>query len=407
MNVYVNLKAENISLLREMQKRGWDIYTFKQLAALLGQRGMKVNSLDSLVPETIIHQRQHFKPDLEGKMLVNGVDCWSKAQKLLLRTWNDIADKICPHVDRLRWMKDNIGLDAVLVWTDAIPETRALILTAQELGVQTFEVRHGAWNTYKQGHFECESLVDTVLSHGKEDVDFLRFYGNKNEIVVTGKPSLDWFKNTDARMNRAAIKERFQLPPDRPIIVYGGTWRHRFSFWELEENESVGLTAIINAHKMLQDICNPFLVIKIHPQVGMLAVKYHQFCQKNFLSEYSLIDCDPHLILPAADVLVSHKSSLVPEAMLYRIPAVVFEYRGFNDLDFYENKGFLKVTDPSKLAENIASALLDSDVKNRLRKEQDTAVEFFLGPQDGMAAQRCCDIIHARVASRAPMSVAC
>lgn len=290
--------------------------------------------------------------------------------------------------------------DALVVWTDAIPTTRCAVLASRKRGIPTFEVTHGAFNTYRQGHFECDSYVDVILAPGQEEADFRKFYGSGAEVIVTGKPSFDWMASVDKAAKRETIKERWSLPPHRPIVLYGMTWRHPFSTWERDGDR--GEWDVYSAHMNLLPICKPFLLIKPHyvfESEFMVKRLQHELEQQG-ITEYAIVTGTTPNILPACDMVVSHKSSLLVESVLLDIPCVGFDFRERNDFAFYPNRGIEWCADRAAMLPTITRTLLDAPTKLRLAEERVSAKPYFNGPHDGRAAERCVASIERVVAAR-------
>jgi len=287
--------------------------------------------------------------------------------------------------------------DALVVWTDAIPYTRAAVLTCKSLGVPTFELTHGFMNTYRQGHFECKSYVDHILSPGEEELDFRKFYGQSVEVIPCGKPQWD---SVDAAYNEAcrdAVRRRFGIPGGRPIILYGTTWRHQFSTWE---NDGGDISPeVFEAHMNLRTVCNPFLLIKPHYSVATTAMSKNlsEHLGTRGVTDFAVVNGDSRMFIPACDLLVSHKSSLLVEGVLMDKPTVGFDFRERNDFAFYEDKAIAWESDPKNLMYTMSAALLDGTVKARMTADRPKAKWYFNNACDGHAAQRCVDAIRDRI----------
>lgn len=290
--------------------------------------------------------------------------------------------------------------DALLVWTDAIPTTRCAVLASRKRGIPTFEVTHGAFNTYRQGHFECESYVDVILAPGQEEADFREFYGSAAEVIVTGKPSFDWIATCDRAAQKEVIKERWQIPAHRPVVLYGMTWRHPFSTWERDSDR--GEWDVYSAHLNLLPVCKPFLLVKPHYvfESELMVKRLHYEMEQMGVVEYAIVGGPTRDILPACDLVVSHKSSLLVEAVLLDIPALGFDFRERNDFAFYPNLGIEWCSDRLKLLETMTRCLLDFPTKDRLNTEREAAKHYFNGPNDGLAAERCTTTIEQVVSAR-------
>ena len=280
--------------------------------------------------------------------------------------------------------------DAVLLWSDAPTLQRCIALAARHVGVPSFEVTHGATQTYRQGHFEVNSHVDKILSPGQHEVDFRRFYAQGDwNCIVTGKPSLDWLGTLDKAAARSAMRGKFGIPEDRPCILYAMTWRHPFSVWERDTDH--GELAVLQAHMNLLPVCNPYLIIKPHYAVGSeeYAAAVTRMCNDNRITDFGVMTGDPTFPLLCADLVVTHKSSIMVEAILLDLPVVMFEFREYNDFAWFQNKGAELVEKREDLLPAMTRALLDNGTRRRLATERQEAKHYFNGPCDGKAGQRC------------------
>ena len=82
------------------------------------------------------------------------------------------------------------------------------------------------------------------------------------------------------------------------------------------------------------------------------------------------------------------------------IPAVGFDFRERNDFAFYAGRGIEWVDRRDSLLSAIARCLLDAPTRARLADERAASKEYFNGPNDGMASERCVDAIEQKVAMR-------
>jgi len=287
--------------------------------------------------------------------------------------------------------------DALVVWTDAIPYTRAAVLTCKSLGIPTFEITHGFMNTYRQGHFECKSYVDHILSPGEEEVDFRAFYNQSVEVVPCGKPQWDSVDTRYIEACRDAVRERFNIPGGRPVVLYGTTWRHQFSTWEMDGGDIS--PEVFEAHMNLRTVCNPFLIVKPHYSIATRALtdNLRNHLGSMGVTDFAVITGDSQLFIPACDLLISHKSSLLVEGVLMDKPTVGFDFRERNDFEFYQNKGIAWESDPKNLMHTISAVLLDREVKSKMTADRPAAKWYFNNACDGFAARRCVDAIRDRI----------
>lgn len=375
MRLLTILRAENIGLVKTLIDAGHDVVMPDDYASLYHRIGVDV--------ESVI-----FPADPDGQP---GVLRETVPNKI-----SAVAGVAPRTIDAVRKVK----ADAVVLWTDAPTIPRIVALTARQDGIPSFEVTHGALNTYRQGHFECDSYVDYILAPGQEEVDFRRFYGSKAEVIITGKPSLDWIATANRDEAQETLLERFGITTKRPLVLYGMTWRHPFSTWERDAD--LGESDVLQAHMDLIPVCNPFLVIKPHycTASNQHIARIHELCAKAGVVDFGIIVGPTQATLPAFDLVVSHKSSLLVESVLLGIPSVGFDFREYNDFAFYRGRGIEWIGKRENLKFAIGKCLLDAPTKARLQTERDTSQTYFNGPNDGHAAERCVEIIEQMVAQR-------
>jgi hypothetical protein len=375
LRILAILRSENASLVKALLDAGHDIIMPDEYAQIYARMGIAVDS-------AVYPGNPDGAPGVFRDTVYNKVSAVA-----------GVAPRVIDAVRRVR-------PDAVVVWTDAPTLPRLTVMTARADNIPTFEVTHGAFNTYRQGHFECDSYVDYILAPGQEEADFRSFYGSSAKVIITGKPSLDWIYSADREEARETLRERFAITTKRPLILYAMTWRHPFSTWERDTD--LGEFDVLQAHRDLLDICNPFLVIKPHYCMASDAhiARIHKLCSEAGITDFGIVVGPTEYTLPAFDLIVSHKSSMLVESVLLAIPCVGFDFREYNDFAFYAGRGIEWCAQRDKLKHAMASCLLDSRVKDRLATERLTAQPYFNGPNDGHAAERCVQQIEQIVEQR-------
>ena len=360
MRIVFAARLENAGLISEMLRRGHEVLIpDSQIAAFL-QAGMAVKPI-------ILPQDPNTIPGYLALTMEQKIQCVANAAP-------QVIDAITAS-----------GADAFVVWTDAPPLPRLMVLAAKARGIPTFEITHGSFNTYRQGHFEVESYVDYVLAPGQEEADFRAFYGSKAQVIITGKPTLDWTAMVDKPLVRGTLMEQADIRK-RPIVLYGMTWRHPFSTWERDKD--LGESEVFNAHKMLLNVCKPYLIIKPHPVMANMAERVRVMCDEAGMTDYAVTTMPVASILPACDLLVSHNSSLLVEGILCDIPAICFSFREWNDHRFHAGKGVECIERREDLLGSMARCLLDAPTKDRLASERVAAKHYYNGPNDGCATER-------------------
>lgn len=375
MRVMFLARHENAGLIKALLERGHQVYIPDAQAPAFRAQGLAVN--DVALPDD-----PNTKAGYRRLPITEKIRCVAA-----------IAPQVVDAVTRLR-------PDALLVWTDAPPLPRLAALAARARGIPTFEVTHGAFNTYRQGHFEYESYVDYVLAPGQEEADFRAFYGSSAHVVPVGKPTYDWIASVDKQRDRQLVAEGCGLPSRRPIVLYGMTWRHPFSTWERDGD--LGEWDVFRAHSALIGICKPYLIVKPHPVMSRPedAQRIKRACEEAGLTEYAVTTLPVSSLLPACDLVVSHKSSLLVEAVLLDIPAVGFDFREWNDQRFYLGRGIEWVEQRDQLLAAMTRCLLDAPTKERLATERQSAKTYFNSANDGKATERCVSTIERLVAER-------
>lgn len=377
MKILSYLRRENNGLAFALMDRGHDLWVFPDDVMLMQRKiGFPAQPLEGADPTPC-------PSGLAGLVESHVQERWGQTSSI---------------VGAVKALHAKEGLDAVLVWTDAGILQRAMVLAAKHLGIPTFEITHGALNTYRQGHFECESHVDYVLAPGQEEKDFRAFYNAKCDVLITGKPSFDWMFSGSMLAARSAVRGKLDIPDRRPIILYGMTWRHPFSTWERDLDR--GESTVMEAHMNMQPVCKPFTIIKPHyVQASDKGVReIAAWCEANGITDYAVTGMDIQALLPAVDMVVSHKSSLLVEAVLMDKPAVGFDFRARNDFDFYRGLGIEWVSEPRDLMNAMTRCLLDRDTRDRLAVERERGKVYFNHICDGRATGRVVDAIEQVVA---------
>lgn len=375
MRIVFLARLENGGLIHEMLERRHDVLIPDAQAEGFRRAGLKVG-------EIRLPQDPNAAQGYLGLPMERKIEC--------------IANAAPQVIDAITAAKT----DAVVTWTDAPPLPRLVCIAARARGIPTFEITHGSFNTYRQGHFETESYVDYVLAPGQEEVEFRKFYDSSARVCVTGKPTLDWTAKADRAESRRQLVESAGISPKRPIILYGMTWRHPFSTWERDKD--LGESDVFNAHKMLLNVCKPYLIIKPHPVMsqGWFAERLKAQCDEAGMTDYAITTMSAARLLPACDLVVSHKSSLLVESILCDIPTIGFSFREWNDHRFTPGKGIEWVERRDDLLGCMARCILDHATKRRLADERAAAKHYFNGPNDGKATRRVVDTIERLAVSR-------
>jgi glycosyltransferase involved in cell wall biosynthesis len=224
-------------------------------------------------------------------------------------------------------------------------------------------------------------------------------------IVVTGHPLHDAAHARAASMGagvRAAVRARYELPPDEPILLYATQpvlWRHVMTHAELEQN----VRAIAAAAGAAPG--RPRLVLKLHPRER---AEDYAFCAALDPAVRVITRADMADLIAACDVFMSSSSSTVLLAMMMDRPVVTVNFFQVPHFDVFESiGGTLHARTPEAFAEALHLALADGPTRDRLARERRAALARYTR-FDGRATERLADLIseavggHRRADGRQP-----
>ncbi|HWT75193.1 MAG TPA: CDP-glycerol glycerophosphotransferase family protein [Mobilitalea sp.] len=160
---------------------------------------------------------------------------------------------------------------------------------------------------------------------------FRRAFAFEKEILEIGYPRNDilfHINNTDAI---TAIKNKFQLPPDKKLILYAPTWRDNEHYSHLKYKFSSQIDFDYLKEKLSSKYC---ILVKAHYLVGeqLDISKYRNFLY-SFEASYDIAE-----LYLVSDILITDYSSVMFDYSLLGRPMLFFTY----DLEQYKDnlRGF-------------------------------------------------------------------
>lgn len=164
-------------------------------------------------------------------------------------------------------------------------------------------------------------------------VKHARFYGLEETALKTG-PLL--YARTD-EAQRERLRGELGIPAEGKLAVYAVTQRKRssvkFHVFETEDEYLQDMVDLVEAVNGLEGV---YLVLKLHPSSEFSDADIRSILPS--CERLTVLHREPFVnVLSAADLLVSYSSTTIEEALLNRIPVVLYDrwkrYRHLESLD--------------------------------------------------------------------------
>jgi hypothetical protein len=209
-------------------------------------------------------------------------------------------------------------------------------------------------------------------------------------IVVSGHPLHDV---AHARLlslghaERAAIRDRYALPADDPIVLYATQpvlWRRVMTPAELEENVRAVAAGVARSGRDAK------LVLKLHPREQ---AESYAFCAAidppvRVIPQGEITD-----LIAVADAFISSSSSTVLLAMMLDRPIVTVNFNRVPHFDYFETVGgTLHTRAYDEFEAAIDLALHDAPTRDRLAHERKDVLDRYTR-FDGRASERLAGLI--------------
>jgi hypothetical protein len=194
------------------------------------------------------------------------------------------------------------------------------------------------------------------------------YYGISETTINTGPVLFARIEPEEGQQ----LRQKLGIPPDTAVIVYAAAQRKRssirFQIFETEDEYLAAMSDLVLAVNQLKKV---HLVIKLHP-----SSEFSDSDMRLFLPDchcLTILHKEPFFeVLSVADLLVSYISTTVEEAILNRIPVVLYDkwtrYSHVEAFDCnthdpmeWEADAAYYVSDPIRLVRVLKHALLNRD----------------------------------------------
>lgn len=247
-----------------------------------------------------------------------------------------------------------------------------------------------ASKSYKQDFYYQSRNWDYLIAANKysEQIFERAFKYPKSNILTYGYPRNDILTNYDSDY-KLSLKQKFNLPTDKKIILYAPTWRD-------DQYHDVGkykFSLNLDLKKMQNDLGNEYIILlRMHYFISdILDISEFEGFAYDF-SKYNDVN-DLYII---SDILITDYSSVFFDYANLRRPVLFYTY----DLDKYKDelRGFyidMKKDLPGPLlyttSEVIDSIININEITNEYKDKYEDFYERFCSLDDGNATKRVID----------------
>lgn len=302
-----------------------------------------------------------------------------------------------------------------LVFSTAAGGDVSIIKSAKRFGIKSVDMPK-SWDNLSKFLYNAKADYMIIWSKFmKEQV--LRFQGYKeNEVFITGAPQFDYYTKEDKLFSREEFCRRFNLNPDKKIILYGssgGNCCHEMDYIDLLHNYFKN-----GQLKNIQVLIRPHLGYRNDAERYKQAENYPDFVlDKTAKTNDTLRDnwdtSEEHLVylfnsLYRADVCVNIGSTLTLDAIACRTPVVNinFDIRpnisphwstkrlyGSDYIDAIVKSGGSWVARSQEEFLQSLKDILERGGDKGKKVEQEKMVNYFLYKLDGNSAIRIVDTL--------------
>ncbi|MCP4639863.1 MAG: glycosyltransferase [bacterium] len=333
---------------------------------------------------------------------------WRRLQEALAEGLREQFVGAAFHLEALRCCATRNDLRLLVVSEDNITHSRAVVLTADRLGIPSLHIPHGATGGAVTPH-PC--MAATYIAAHSEHMrrQYEQLGAAPDRIVVTGNPAWDRLCRPSAAGLRSGLCRDAELDPDRPLINYAMTDSRVFASSCLQpgfaNHHTRYVEAVLDAYAALAPR-HPEWQFGIRPRPGddtdpplqVLMQRYAGRLQSVLIDRH-----DPHDSLAMTDLLLATQSNMGIEAILMGTPHIdvnidAFSMAAFNDeglgpLFDAECDAILTAREPDEIAPLIESALTDPATRERLLAARPFSIDRYNHRGDGKASERVRDLI--------------
>ena len=299
-----------------------------------------------------------------------------------------------------RWLETS-RIDGILVDEDVCPFNKALILSANLLGIPSVVIQHGAAFWIVPIALAPVSATK-IAAWGTYSRELLREWGVPDEkIEITGVPRYDEFFSSagesEERARQEAVRE-LRLDPAKKIAVlatdpFHEAGRADFVGNYLTQNELAQLIkTTIAAAKHFPDLQ---LVLKLHPRDPFESFTRDLVRSLDPEKNITVTRLYPtQKLVRACDLLMTVCSTVAIEAILCQKPVITINLRGTRDLQPHAELGAaLSARDETGLRDSMDKALHDPGVRRELSRKRLEVIPQYVHTPDKDSSRRVADLL--------------
>lgn len=290
--------------------------------------------------------------------------------------------RICGHIF------ERMKLKSIVIATDGVMYGNSVTSVSRKQNIPSFFVPSTIINSNPL-HSNWYH-ADKICLYGLQGVDALTELGyDKNRLILTGNPKYDKFKKLDYKKSRKILEE-YHIDEKKKLVVVGmARWHDGDEVWMSE----------------LVKFCNKNdfeIVIKIHP---MYKEMLNEESEKKILTIskncqnmrfFIIYDIDLHILLAAADLVITDYSNVGAEAILLdkSLVTVNFVKESFEkDQRYHEYGAAIYTEEYQELEKFILEIFIENKHIKELEVGRKIAADKYNYHNDGKAAERIFELL--------------
>lgn len=262
------------------------------------------------------------------------------------------------------------------------------ILPARKLGIPTLAIDHGI-----NGYFDAQRMTFATEFYGVsgtclKDAMIRSLHPPEQAIKVIGNTRCEQI--TLSNLSTGEAKLQFGFDPDRPLCIFcdQGGWSHMYE-WRHATYKNVG--EIIQLKQLIPELQ---IIYRIHH--GRNYDGMSRYFEKLGMPDIKLQNSlAPILtdILPAADLVVSHYSSAVSEALASGVPVIYLATTGEPEPSYYGHQALKVVESFAELSSAVREVLAKKITREKVIESAQSFFDIALAGHDGKAGERLAQLI--------------
>jgi hypothetical protein len=268
----VNYHSINTDLLEEFKRRGHNIYVVSPSERRKGVQACKIEENGAFILKPVIGNIQKTNIIEKGISTITIGSILIKAIKKELKDVRfDLVLYCTPPItflSAIRFVKKRDGAKTYLLLKDIFPQN------AVDIGIlRTFGIRGLLYRYFRNKEKKLYRLSDRIGCMSEANADYLiRHNPAVDPSIVTVSPnSVEVIDNSIDEETRTELREKYDLPKDRTIFVYGGNL-----------GKPQGIPFVIECLKKCKDVKNVFfLIVGDGTEYGLLERFINESGQEN------------------------------------------------------------------------------------------------------------------------------